>query len=76
MGSSHDLVGAYGAGITGCKEKGKAGRQARRQEGICGTVTILMKLGFGKTEIKQAVMEQYRLSETEAEKFLEVFNSN
>lgn len=41
-----------------------------KREGILGTVSVLRNLGLGGTEIKEAVMKQFGLSENEAANFL------
>lgn len=46
------------------------GRREGTREGIRGTVNVLYNLGFEKKEIKEAVMKQYGLSETEMAQYL------
>ncbi len=52
------------------KEAQEKGREEGKLEGIRGTVNVLKNLGLGKTAIKDAVMEQYGLSEKETAKVL------
>ena len=54
----------------GKREGEREGIREGKREGIRGTVNILHNLGFGKTEIKEAVMKQYGLSETEMAQYL------
>lgn len=58
-------------GIREGKREGiREGKREGKREGIRGTVNILYNLGFEKTEIKEAVMKQYGLSETEIAQYL------
>ena len=52
------------------KMKVEEGLQQGLQQGIQGTVNVLRKLGIKDTVIKPAIMENYRLSEEDAEKYL------
>ena len=44
--------------------------QRGREEGIHGTVEILQELGISGTEIRNAIMKRYKLTEQETAKFL------
>lgn len=41
-----------------------------REEGIHGTVDIFQELGISGTEIRNAIMKRYKLTEQETAKFL------
>ena len=52
------------------KTKIEEGVQRGLQKGIRGTVNALRKFGVKDTEIKMTIMENYELSEEDAEKYL------
>lgn len=52
------------------KEGWEEGHAKGRLEGIDGAVKILRSLKLSPSEIKQAIMDQYSLSETEIDKLL------
>lgn len=54
----------------GRREGAREGILEGKREGIRGTVNVLYNLGFEKKEIKEAVMKQYGLSETEMAQYL------